>query len=79
MGFYNLSSYNTDMAAACYTYSNIYYHTDNAESELEYIKNALAAAGEKVASAENESDLADKKAVASSGYKISLQVIRNIL
>ena len=35
MGFYYLSSYNTDMAAACYTYSNIYYHTDNAESELE--------------------------------------------
>lgn len=69
MGFYYLSSYNTDMAAACYTYSNIYYHTDNAESELEYIKNALAAAGEKVASAENESDLADKKAVASSGDK----------
>ena len=69
MGFYYLSSYNTDMASACYTYSNIYYHTDNAESELEYIKNALAAAGEKVASAENESDLADKKAVASSGDK----------
>lgn len=44
MGFYYLSSYNTDMAAACYTYSNIYYHTDNADSELEYIKNALAAA-----------------------------------
>ena len=44
MGFYYLSSYNTDMAEACYTYSNIYYHTDNADSELEYIKNALAAA-----------------------------------
>jgi tetratricopeptide (TPR) repeat protein len=43
MGFYYLSSYNTDMAEACYTYSNIYYHTDNADSELEYIKNALAA------------------------------------
>jgi len=41
MGFYYLSSYNTDMAEACYTYSNIYYHTDNADSELEYIKNAL--------------------------------------
>lgn len=34
MGFYYLSSYNTDMAKACYTYSNIYYHTDNADSSL---------------------------------------------
>lgn len=54
MGFYYLSSYNTDMAAACYTYSNIYYHTDNADSELEYIKNALAAADNNKESNENK-------------------------
>ena len=47
MGFYYLSSYNTDMAKACYTYSNIYYHTDNADSELNYIENALKEAKEK--------------------------------
>ena len=47
MGFYYLSSYNTDMAKACYTYSNIYYHTDNADSELNYIENALKEAKDK--------------------------------
>ena len=47
MGFYYLSSYNTDMAKACYTYSNIYYHTDNADSELDYIKKAVEEANSK--------------------------------
>ncbi|MDO5382970.1 MAG: hypothetical protein Q4F06_09700 [Eubacteriales bacterium] len=42
MGFYYLSKYNTDMARACYLYSNIYYHTENADSELEYLKSALS-------------------------------------
>ena len=35
------------MAKACYTYSNIYYHTDNADSELNYIENALKEAKDK--------------------------------
>ncbi|MDO5402327.1 MAG: hypothetical protein Q4F11_02700 [Eubacteriales bacterium] len=41
MGYYFLNKYETDLARACYIYSNIYYHTDNADSELEYLKSAL--------------------------------------
>ncbi len=41
MGYYHLSKYKTDIARACYIYSNIYYHTDNADSELKYLENAL--------------------------------------
>ena len=41
MGYYNLSKYKTDIARACYIYSNIYYHTDNADSELKYLESAL--------------------------------------
>ena len=56
MGFYYLSSYNTDMAKACYTYSNIYYHTDNADSELEYINNALKAANEQTKNSDSKNN-----------------------
>ena len=38
MGFYYLSSYNTDMAKACYTYSNIYYHTMQAMFDKENVE-----------------------------------------
>lgn len=41
MGYYYLSRYQTKMARACYIYSNIYFHTDNADGELEYLKQAL--------------------------------------
>lgn len=41
MGYYYLSAYQTDLARACYLYSNIYYHTENADSELSYLKQAL--------------------------------------
>lgn len=41
MGYYHLSKYKTDIARACYIYSNIYYHTDNADSELKYLESAL--------------------------------------
>lgn len=41
MGYYHLSKYKTDIARACYIYSNIYYHTDNADSELNYLESAL--------------------------------------
>lgn len=41
MGYYYLSKYETDLARACYIYSNIYFHTDNADQELEYLKAAL--------------------------------------
>lgn len=41
MGFYYLSKYNTELARACYVYSNIYYHTDNADAELQYLESAL--------------------------------------
>lgn len=41
MGYYNLSKYKTELARACYIYSNIYYHTDNADSELKYLEQAL--------------------------------------
>ena len=41
MGYYHLSKYKTDIARACYIYSNMYYHTDNADSELKYLESAL--------------------------------------
>ena len=41
MGYYHLSKYKTDIARACYIYSNIYNHTDNADSELKYLESAL--------------------------------------
>lgn len=41
MGYYHISKYNTQTARCCYIYSNIYYNTENANHELEYLKNAL--------------------------------------
>ena len=41
MGYYYISKYDTTTARCCYIYSNIYYNTENANSELEYLKNAL--------------------------------------
>lgn len=41
MGYYYTSKYNTDVARACYIYSNIYYKTENADKELAYLENAL--------------------------------------
>ena len=41
MGYYNLSKYKTELARAFYIYRNIYYHTDNADSELKYLEQAL--------------------------------------
>ena len=41
MGFYYVTRYNTEAARVCYTYSNIYYKTDNADNELKYLEQAL--------------------------------------
>lgn len=41
MGYYYLAKYKPNTARACYMYSNIYYHTENADKELEYIERAL--------------------------------------
>ena len=41
MGFYFVAKYNTEAARVCYTYSNIYYKTDNADNELKYLEQAL--------------------------------------
>ena len=41
VGYYHLSKYKTDLARACYIYSNIYYKTDNAEGELKYLEQAI--------------------------------------
>ena len=41
MGYYYLNKYETDMARACYIYSNIYFQTENADQELAYLKEAL--------------------------------------
>ena len=41
MGFYYVARYNTEAARVCYTYSNIYYKTDNADNELKYLEQAL--------------------------------------
>ncbi|MGN0316616.1 MAG: hypothetical protein ACI4E1_01635 [Lachnospira sp.] len=42
MGFVGISKYETELARMCYVYSNIYYHTDNADAELKYLENALS-------------------------------------
>lgn len=41
MAFYYLTCYQPELARACYQYSNVYYHTENADSELHYIEEAL--------------------------------------
>ncbi len=41
LGYYHTAKYNTTVARACYIYSNIYYKTENADSELAYLENAL--------------------------------------
>lgn len=41
MAFYYLSGYEPETARACYQYSNVYYHTENADSELKYISEAI--------------------------------------
>lgn len=80
MGFYYLSSYNTDMAEACYTYSNIYYHTDNADSELEYIKNALAAAknNENKDSINKDEDVITREEVNENGQKYTIKQMQEM-
>lgn len=40
MGFFNVASYKPQVGRVCYTYSNIYYKTDNADRELAFIKEA---------------------------------------
>ena len=40
-GIYYLSGYEPETARACYQYSNVYYHTENADSELKYISEAI--------------------------------------
>ena len=41
MAFYFLSNYKPEIARDAYQYANVYYHTDNADSELKYIENAI--------------------------------------
>lgn len=41
IAYYYLSSYKPEIARDAYQYSNVYYHTDNADSELKYIEEAL--------------------------------------
>ena len=41
MGYYYLAKYEPAVARACYIYSNIYYHTENADNELKYLETAL--------------------------------------
>lgn len=41
MGFYFVAKYQTEAARVCYTYSNIYYKTENADNELKYLEDAL--------------------------------------
>ena len=41
MGYYYVAKYKPEVARACYVYSNIYYKTDNADSELKFIEEAL--------------------------------------
>lgn len=41
MGFYHTAKYNTGLARACYIYSNIYYHTENADNELKFLEEVL--------------------------------------
>lgn len=41
MGYYCMAKYQVDAARVCYLYSNIYYRTDNADRELDYLRQAL--------------------------------------
>lgn len=41
IAYYFLAGYKPEIARDCYQYSNIYYHTDNADSELHYIEEAI--------------------------------------
>lgn len=41
MGFYYTSRYKPHVARVCYLYSNIYFHTENADNELQYLEQAL--------------------------------------
>lgn len=41
LGFYYTEKYKPDIARALYVYSNIYFQTDNADSELKYLEEAL--------------------------------------
>jgi tetratricopeptide (TPR) repeat protein len=41
MAFYYLSNYKPEIARDAYQYANVYYHTDNADSELKYIESAI--------------------------------------
>ena len=68
------------MAEACYTYSNIYYHTDNADSELEYIKNALAAAknNENKDSINKDEDVITKEEVNENGQKYTIKQMQEM-
>jgi len=40
LGFYALETYQTELASALYTYSNIYYPSKQAEEELKYLEKA---------------------------------------
>lgn len=40
MGYYFVTEYKPEIARVCYLYSNIYYHTDNADKELAFISEA---------------------------------------
>ena len=41
LGFYYVETYQPDTAEALYEYSNLFFQTDNAESELGYLEEAL--------------------------------------
>lgn len=41
MGYYYLMKYRPELARACYCYSNLYYRTAQADSELKYLETAL--------------------------------------
>lgn len=41
MGYYYTQKYKPEVARACYIYSNIYFHTENADNELAYIEKAV--------------------------------------
>jgi len=41
IAYYYLASYKPEIARDTYQYSNVYYHTENADSELKYIEEAI--------------------------------------
>lgn len=41
LGFYYVETYKPDLAEALYEYSNLFFQTENAENELEYLESAL--------------------------------------